>query len=473
MTANSVPTVSAHRGPIAHLLGDPRAMGLERAFEVFDDGLLVVENGRVTALGPYDALRHTLPTDSLADLTIHRHDPDRSLIIPGMVDTHVHMPQLDMIGAYGAQLLDWLNTYTFPTEHKCADKTHADVLAQVFVDQLLAHGTTSALVFATVHAHSADAVFTAARARDMRLVAGKVLMNRHAPDALLDGDDLGEADTIALMERWAGVGRLGYAITPRFAPTSTPAQLAMAGRMLERYPDTLMHTHLSENTGEIAWVSDLFPDCQSYLDVYRQHGLLTDRSVFAHCIHLTDEEHRALQDAGAAIAFCPSSNMFLGSGLFNTQRACDCTIKIGLGSDVGAGTSLSLLKTMGDAYKVAQLGGHALDPVESFYMATLGGAAALNLGDNIGNLAPGKEADFVVLDLHAPTLLSRRLQAQTNARDALFAASILGDDRTIAQTHIAGVCQYAKPTEDTPAPNINTNINTNTNTQRQHNRTPP
>lgn len=445
----TAPNITAHRAPIAHLVGDPRAMGVENAFEVFDDGLLVVEHGHITALGPYEDLRATLPTDPAADFTLTEHDPDQSLIIPGLIDTHVHMPQLDMIGAYGAQLLDWLNTYTFPTELKCADKAHADALADIFIDQLLAHGTTTALVFATVHAHSADAVFTAALARDMRLFAGKVLMNRHAPDALLDGEDLGEADTIALIERWADVGRLGYAITPRFAPTSTSEQLAMAGRLLDRFPGTLMHTHLSENTGEIAWVGELFPDCNSYLDVYRQHGLLTDRSVFAHCVHLDDEEASALHTAGAAMAFCPSSNMFLGSGLFNTKRACGCSGKIGLGSDVGAGTSLSLLKTMGDAYKVAQLSGHALDPVESFYMATLGGAQALNVADKIGNVSPGKEADFVVLDLHAPTLLHRRLSGRTDARDALFAASILGDDRTIAQTHIAGVRQYTKPTDHT------------------------
>ena len=428
----------AYRAALLHALDDPCQAPPAAAWDYQADGLLVVEDGYVAAFGAYADVAPTLAADTPVTAF-----PGK-LITPGFVDAHIHYPQTDVVAAWGSQLLDWLNTHTFPAEQAFADRAHADEAAAFFLDELLRNGTTSALVFGTVHKTSVEALFEAALARNMRLVAGKVLMDRNAPAALCDSVETGRADTEALIRAWRGRGRLGYAVTPRFAVTSSDAQLAMAGDVASAHPEVLIHTHLSENLAEIARVGELFPDHQDYLDVYSRYGLVTPRSVFAHCVHSTDDALRRMQRAGAAAAFCPSSNLLLGSGLFSLKQACQCGVTVGLGTDIGAGASFSLLHMMGEAYKVGQLAGETLDPMHAFYLATLAGARAMKVDDKVGNLAPGKEADFLVLDLAATPLLARRTGAATTIAEKLFVLSILGDDRAIERTYLAGRLAHAR-----------------------------
>jgi guanine deaminase len=431
-------SVHAYRAALLHMLADPCETLAEEAVAYHEDGLLVVEDGHVAAFGAYADLAPALPRDAA-----FTEFPGK-LITPGFVDAHIHYPQTDVIAAGGAQLLDWLTHHTFPAEQAFADRAHADEAAAFFCDELLRNGTTSALVFGTVHKGSVEALFEAALARNMRIVAGKVLMDRNAPQALRDTVETGRADTEALIRAWRGRGRLGYAVTPRFAVTSTDAQLAMAGEVVAAHADVMVHTHMSENLDEIARVGELFPNHRDYLDVYQRFGLVGPRSVFAHCVHTTDEALRRLAAAGAAAAFCPSSNLLLGSGLFSLKQACACRVTVGLGTDVGAGASFSLLHMMGEAYKVGQMRGETLDPLHAFYLATLAGAQALKLDDRIGNLAPGKEADFLVLDPTATPLLARRMRAAATLPDKLFVLSILGDDRVIERTYLQGRLAHAR-----------------------------
>jgi guanine deaminase len=422
----------AYRASLLHALADPCQAPAAEAWAFHEDGLLMVENGHVQAFGAYADLAPTLDPHTPVK------DYSGKLITPGFVDAHIHYPQTDVIAAWGSQLLDWLTHHTFPAELAFADRAHADEAAAFFCDELLRNGTTSALVFGTVHKTSVDALFEAALSRNMRLIAGKVLMDRYAPSGLTDTVETGRSDTEALIRAWRGRGRLGYAVTPRFAVTSTDAQLAMAGEVAAAHPDILIHTHMSENLDEIARVGELFPDCRDYLDVYARHGLVTARSVFAHCVHAEPDALHRMTAAGASAAFCPSSNLLLGSGLFSLKQACDCGVTVGLGTDVGAGASFSLLHMMGEAYKVGQMGGEALDPLHAFYLATLAGACALKIDDKVGNLAPGKEADFLVLDLAATPLLARRTAAARTISEKLFVLSIVGDDRCIERTYLAG-----------------------------------
>jgi guanine deaminase len=336
-------------------------------------------------------------------------------------------------------LLDWLNRYAFPAEAKFANPDYAREVAGVFIDELLRNGTTTALVFGTVHPHSADAIFEAADAKGMRLIAGKVLMDSNCPEELRDDAETGYADSKALIERWHGKGRLGYAITPRFALTSSAEQLAAAGRLASEYPDVWIHTHLAENMDEVDEIARLFPDSRSYLDVYEQHGLLRERAVFAHCLHMDDEDRASMSTHGGAAAFCPTSNLFLGSGLFDLPAFRDAGIRCGLGTDVGGGTSLSLLRTASEAYKVLHLQEHALPATRALFLATLGAAEALYLDDRIGNFASGKEADFVVLDFEGSNLTGRRTAAAATIEEKLFALMTLADDRNIAATYVNGV----------------------------------
>ena len=424
--------VRAYRSSVLHCLGDPGASEDARDVEYFADGLLIVEDGRVDKLGPAEALLGTVGD------SVPVTDLGGKLLIPGMIDCHVHYPQIDMIASYGAQLLDWLNRYAYPEEQKFRNAAHAREVAEFFADELLRNGTTSALVFATVHRVSVDAMFEAARARNMRLLTGKVLMDTGCPEALRDTADLAYRESRELIEKWHGLDRLGYAITPRFALTSTAAQLEAMGKLAGEFPDVHVHTHLAENHGEIAAVARRFPEGRSYLDVYRQYGLLRDRSVFAHCLHLDDTDRRDLSDHGGAIAFCPSSNLFLGSGLFDLQSADDAGIATGVGTDVGGGTSLSLLRTLGDAYKVLQLRGQSLPAYKALYLATLGAAKALGLDDRIGNFASGKEADFVVLDPTATAMTARRTSNAEDPAERLFALMTLGDDRQVYATYVMG-----------------------------------
>ena len=425
-------TRKAYRAAILHSLDDPALVGVQASYEYFADGVLVVEDGRISALG---AASEVLPT--LSDDVEVTHYPD-ALITPGFIDTHIHFPQTGMVGSYGEQLLDWLNEYTFPCEGQFADKAHADGVAQIFLKELLRNGTTTALVFGSVHSESVDALFEAAQALDLRLIAGKVMMDRNAPDYLTDTAQSSYAQSKALIERWHGKGRLHYAVTPRFAPTSSEAQLTLAGQLLREYPDVYLQTHLSENLQEIEWVKALFPERSNYLDVYDHYKLLGERSVLAHGVHLCDAECARLAETGSAIAFCPTSNLFLGSGLFNLPQAERFKVNVGLGTDVGAGTSFSLLHTLNEAYKVMQLQGEKLNPFKSLYLATLGGARALRLEDRVGTLQPGTDADFVVIDYHATPLLSYRIAQAKTFEEVLFVLMTLGDDRAVLQTYAAG-----------------------------------
>lgn len=403
-----------------------------------EDGVLITEQGKIRWFGTWEDAQAQLPTQ----IEI-QHYPEQ-LIIPGMIDTHIHFPQTEMVGAYGEQLLSWLNTYTFPTEIQFKDKTYASEIAKFFVNELLKNGTTTALVFCTVHPESVDALFEAAQQHQMRLIAGKVMMDLHAPEALCDTAESAYDDSKALIEKWHGQGRALYAITPRFAPTSTPEQLERAGQLKAEYPDVYVHTHLSENKDEIAWVKDLFPVQKGYLDVYHHYGLTGQRSVFAHCVHLEDAEWQCMHETDSAIAFCPTSNLFLGSGLFPLKKTWQQQVKVGLGTDIGAGTSFSLLQTVNEAYKVQQLQGDKLSAFESLYHATLGGAKALDLDDKLGNFNVGKEADFVVLNIKPTALQQLRQSRAKSLEDSLFALFTMGDDRNIEATYIYGQKAYSQ-----------------------------
>jgi len=427
--------VEALRASILHCLVDPGEEPHADTFEYFDDGLLIINDGNVVAAGNADLLLNELPADTPVT------DYSGKLIVPGFIDCHVHFPQLDIIGSFGAQLLDWLNQYAFPVEEQFADPDHAREVARVFVEELLRNGTTTALVFGTVHAHSADAIFEAAEARDMRLIAGKVLMDSNCPEALRDDPESGYAESKALIERWHGKGRLGYAITPRFALTSSPEQLRAAGKLAREYPDVWIHTHLAENMDEVEELARLFPDSRSYLDVYDEFELLRERAVFAHCLYMDDEDRSRMASKGGAAAFCPTSNLFLGSGLFDLAAIRAAGIRCGLGTDVGGGTSLSLLNTASEAYKVLHLQDQPLHAIRALYLATLGAAEALYLDDKIGNFEKGKEADFVVLDFEGSSLTTRRTAAANTIEEKLFALMTLADDRNIDSTWVHGVRQ--------------------------------
>jgi guanine deaminase len=422
----------AFRASILHFLSDPGAADDPRATQYFDDGLLVVADGRVLAVGDATDLLPTLPAGTPAT------DCRPALILPGFVDAHIHYPQTDVIASFGTQLLDWLEQYTFPAERRFGDAAHARAVCEFFLDELLRNGTTTALVFGTVHRQSIDVFFEAAEARGMRMIAGKVLMDRHCPEDLRDTPAGGVRESAELIERWHGRARLGYAITPRFAITSSDEQLRLAGELARAHPTVHVHTHVAENMHEVAWARRLFPWSRSYLDIYDRFGLVRERSVFAHCIHLDADDRRRMGESGATAAFCPTSNLFLGSGLFDIEAMDLAGIHIGVATDVGGGTSFSMLRTLADGYKVAQLRGHALGAARAFYLATLGGARALRLDREIGNFLPGKEADFVVLDLAATALLERRTSLARTLAEKLFALMTLGDDRCVRQTYVLG-----------------------------------
>lgn len=425
-------TLRAFRAELLSVGADPRDAADAVRYE--EDGLLVVENGTVIARGAYADL-----AGSLADIPVETLP---GLVVPGFVDAHVHYPQTDRIASHGEQLLDWLEKHIFPAEKAFADKAHAAAVAAFFLDELLRNGTTSALIFPTVHEQSVDALFEAALARDMRVISGKVLMDL-GPDGLHDTVASGRAESEALIRRWRGRGRLGYAVTPRFALASSDAQLADAGELLAEHPEVLMHTHLAENLRECAEIEARFTGAADYLDVYDRFGLVTSRSVFAHGIHLPDRACRRLHESGAGIAVCPSSNLFLGSGFFDFGQANRHKLQLGLGTDIGAGTSFSLLHTAGLAYQAALAKGERLDPFRALYLATAGSASLLHIADRVGSLEPGQEADFVVLDDAATPLLARRTHRATLA-ERLFALQILGDDRAVARTYLLGECAWQR-----------------------------
>jgi guanine deaminase len=425
----TAPALQAFRGSILHFVDDP-LHGEARSYRYFDDGVLLLRDGRVEAAGDARLLAQWPGVEPV--------DYRGKLIVPGFIDTHVHYAQTDMIAAYGEQLLTWLARYAFPTERRFDDPQHAREVAEFFLDELLRNGTTTAMVFATVHPESVDVLFEAAAARNLRLVAGKVMMDRNCPEFLRDTAASGYEDSQRLIERWHRRGRQLYAVTPRFAPTSTEEQLRLAGKLLDEHDGVFLQSHVAENRSEVAWVAQLFPWSRSYLDVYDRFGLLRSRSVYAHCIHLDEADRRRMAQAGAAMSFCPTSNLFLGSGLFDLDAAARSGARVGIGTDVGGGTSFSMLRTLSEAYKVAQMAGHSLSPLRAFYLATLGSARALHLDALIGSFEPGQEGDFTVLDPDATPLLARRMKQTNSLAERLFLWMMLGDERAVSATHVMG-----------------------------------
>lgn len=433
MTAPHHPPRSAILGDLLDFTGTP-GWGDIDAPEVRyrPDHWLLIQGGHIVGAAP------SLPAgwEHAA-----RHDHRGRLVMPGFIDTHVHSPQLDVIASYGTELLDWLDTYTFPAERKHADAAVANAGAEVFCNALLHAGTTSAVVFPTVHKESVDALFTAASARGMRLIAGKVLMDRNAPDGLRDDVHQAERDCIDLISRWHGVGRNAYAVTVRFAPTSTPEQLAMAGALCAADASLYMQTHVAENRAEVQWVAELFPEARSYLDVYARAGLLHERSVLAHGIWLDDADRAALRDSGAQIAHSPSSNLFLGSGLFGWRATEAAGAAVSVASDVGGGTGLSMLRTLGDAYKVQAMAGERLTAWKGLHAATRGAAEALHLAGEIGSFDPGCLADVCVWDWAAGPVAQARMAVARGLHEKVFAWMTLGDERNLAACFVAGVEQ--------------------------------
>lgn len=441
----------AIRGSFLDFIGDPFYQPEAECVRYFSDGLLVIEDGKVSAFGAYDSLHK-----DYGQVPVTQYHG--RIITPGFIDMHVHYPQTEMIASYGEQLLEWLNRYAFPTEMKFKDKAYAAQVADVFLDQLLRNGTTTALVFAAVFPESVDAFFEAAERLNLCMIAGKVMMDRNAPAELCDTAESAYAQTRDLILKWHNKGRLRYAVTPRFAITSTDEQLQKAGALLREFPDVYLHTHISENVSEIAMVQQLFPESEGYLDVYERAGLVGARSVFAHGVHLTDGEFERLSACGCAIAFCPTSNLFLGSGLFdlNKAKSTEHPVKVGLGTDVGGGTSFSMLQTTNEAYKVTQMRQQNLSPFKALYLATLGGATALCLEESLGNFEVGKAADLVVLNPQATPLLAFRNEDMVDEdldgvcdsplerlRHRIFSLMMLGDDRAVDATYVMGE-KYAK-----------------------------
>ncbi|MCJ7871879.1 guanine deaminase [Phaeobacter sp. J2-8] len=410
---------------------DPFSVPFAEACTLHRHGGVLVDDGRIVATGTADALRASHPK---AEEVAYGAD----LICAGFVDAHVHFPQTAMIASWGLRLIDWLNTYTFPEEARFADPAYAKDIATRYLDLTAAHGTTTVASFCTIHPASVDAIFTAAQTRGQCVVAGKTCMDRNAPDDLRDTPQSAYDDSKALLERWHGQDRLRYAITPRFSPTSTPEQLAAMGALWGEHPECLMQTHLSEQTDEIAWVKSLYPEARDYLDTYEAHGLLGARGLYGHAIHLEEREIDRLAEVGAALVHCPTSNTFIGSGLFRTAAMKARGLSVGLATDTGGGSSFSMLRTMAAAYEIGQLVGTPLHAAQLMWLATQGSAKALHLDDEIGNLAPGMTADLVVLDLASTPAIAQRFATANDPWEALFPTIMMGDDRAVRATWING-----------------------------------
>lgn len=431
----------ALRGQILTFKNDPFLHPMDQCLHFLSDGIIVIENGMITAVDDAENLLFELKKESVT-ITEYRD----SIISAGFIDSHVHYAQTEIIGAYGEQLIDWLNNYTFIAEQNFKSREHSDEVADIFINEQLKNGVTSATVFATIFPQSVDAIFEAADRRNMRFMAGKVCMDRNAPDGLRDTAQSAYDDSKALINRWHGHKRLEYVITPRFAPTSTHEQLEMLGALAAEHPDALIQSHVSENIDEVAWVKSLFPNAKSYADVYADYGLMRERAIYGHGIYLTDDELSLIYERGAAVAHCPTSNFFLGSGAFDLKKAklAKRPIHVGLGTDLGAGTSFSIFQTMGEAYKAGQLNGYALSSLHAFYLATRGTADALGLSEKVGTIAPGMEADLVVIDLKSTPIIEYRMNYVNSLEEALFVQMTLADDRAVKETIVAGESVYQR-----------------------------
>ena len=414
--ASNHENLQAYRACILHFLDTTHDIN-QPEYEYFEDGLLIIKQGKVLELGDYNLLLTIYSDLDITDYSGH-------LIMPGFIDTHIHFPQVEVIASYGEQLLDWLNNYTFPCENQFSDKKHATYIASFFLDELLKNGTTTALVYGSVHKQACDAFFEQSSLRNTRMICGKVMMDRNAPDYLCDTAQSSFDDSQTLIKQWHGNGRQLYAITPRFAITSTEDQLKKAGQLKTLYPDCYMQTHISENIDEVAFVKSLFPEAIDYVDVYDQYGLLGKKSVFAHGIHLTDRELHRLNETNSSVSFCPTSNLFLGSGLLDIDRLQQANVNFSVATDVGGGTSFSMLNTLSEAYKIAQIQQQKLSALKSLYLATLGNAKSLQLEDKIGWFNKGNEADFIVLDFNSTDLMKIKTQYCKTFSEKLFSLII-------------------------------------------------
>lgn len=426
----------AIRGRLLWFEADPAVVGERESLRYVEDGLVILRDGHIDQVGAAAELMETLPRDGRVA------DYRPNLVLPGFIDPHLHMPQTQVIASYGAELLDWLANYTFVEEQRYVDRSVAEAGSRFLLDELLRCGTTTAAVYCTVHPQSVDAFFSEAEQRNMRMVAGKVMMDRGAPEALTDTPERSYEESEALISRWHARGRLAYAITPRFAVTSTEAQLEAAGALAAAHPDMHVQTHLSENDAEIAFVRKAFPWAKDYTQVYERYGLVRRKALFGHCIHLEGRERDALSDGGASAVFCPTSNLFLGSGLYDFAGMRKAGVVTALATDIGGGTSYSMLVTASEAYKALALRGQKLPALQAFHMMTRGNAEAMGLGDKIGRLKPGMEADLTVLDSRATSAMRQRMARAETLAEELFVLMMMGDDRAIAATYVMGKPAY-------------------------------
>ncbi|WP_331371853.1 guanine deaminase [Sinorhizobium chiapasense] len=427
-------TTTLIRGRLLSFNRAPQAIDDSAAYSYESDGALLIGDGVIKACGPYGLVKAEAP-EGVTEIDHRPH-----LIMPGFIDTHLHFPQMQVMASYAANLLEWLNTYTFPEECRFVETAHAERVAVHFFDEMIRHGTTTAAAYCSVHKASADAFFAESLKRDMRMVAGKVMMDRNAPQGLLDTPQMSYDETRAVIAEWHGKGRNHVAITPRFAITSTPEQMEVAKLLAGEFPDLHIQTHLSENRDEITYTCELYPEAKDYTDVYARYGLLGRKSLFGHCIHLSDREADAMSETGSVAVFCPTSNLFLGSGLFPLRALTrrQKPVRVSVASDIGGGTSYSMLKTLDEAYKILQLQGERLNPFDSFYLMTRGNAEALSLVDRIGTLEPGTDADLTVLNMAATPAMALRAELVNSLADELFLLQTMGDDRAIVETYVAG-----------------------------------
>ena len=417
------------RGRVLSFVDEPQALDDHKSYRYWEDGEVEIEDGKVVAVGQFDGVQQ-------ANTTIIDHSG--KLILPGLIDPHIHFPQMQVIGSYAANLMEWLNTYTFVEEQRFADEAHATRIAGKFFDELIRHGTTTAAAYCSVHPQSVDAFFGEAGKRDMLMVGGKVMMDRNAPEALRDTPQLGYDETRAGIEKWHGKGRAHYAITPRFAITSSPEQMEMAETLAREYPDLHIQTHVDENVAEIAFARELYPNIADYMGIYERYHLLGPKTLLGHCIHLTHRECEVLAETRSVAVWCPTSNLFIGSGLFDHDRLHAHGARIAVATDVGGGSSYSMLRTLDEGYKVLQLRGQRLNPLRSFYMMTLGNARAMSLDDKIGTIEAGRDADLVVLDARATPQMALRMEAVDTLANELFLLQTCGDDRAVVETYVAG-----------------------------------
>lgn len=424
--------VTILRGRVLSFVEEPQGRDDHASYRYIEDGALVIGDGKILMVGEWN--ERAASHHGAADIIDHRPH----LIMPGFIDPHIHFPQMQVIGAYAAALLEWLNTYTFVEEQRFGDEAHATRIASRFFDELIRHGTTTAAAYCSVHPQSVDAFFSEAEKRDMLMVGGKVMMDRNAPPGLLDTPQSGYDDTRAGIAKWHGRGRAHYAITPRFAITSTHEQMAMAEALAREFPDLHVQTHVSENLAEIAYANELFPNYGDYVGIYEKYHLLGPKTLLGHCIHLSHRETEVISETRSVAVFCPTSNLFIGSGLFDYERQHERGVRIATATDVGGGSSYSMLRTMDEGYKVMQLRGQRLTPFRSFFHMTLGNARAMSLDGRIGSLEPGKEADIVVLDSGATPQMALRMETCGSLEQELFLLQTCGDDRAVVETYVMG-----------------------------------